>query len=129
MVYLRGNGEATEGEGQNYKTIGGGKMNQYYILNGHETAPVNFDNWVRWFKNTQNRHVADEKVGDVRISTVFLGLDHSWDGPPPLLFETMVFGGPLDMDMERYTTWKQAEDGHKRMVERVKNYKQEEKNG
>ena len=50
---------------------------------------------------------------------MFLGLDHSFGGGAPLLFETMVFGGPLDGEQERYSTWNEAEAGHKLMVERV----------
>lgn len=56
----------------------------------------------------------------IMISTVFLGLDHRWSGGPPLLFETMVFNGPLSEEQDRYTTWEQAVAGHKAMVERVK---------
>jgi hypothetical protein len=55
-------------------------------------------------------------VGDgfhILVSTVFLGLDHGWgDDEDPLLFETMVFGGPNDQDCIRYTTWAEAERGH-----------------
>jgi hypothetical protein len=57
-------------------------------------------------------------IGEVRVSTVFLGIDHAWEGPP-LLFETMVFGGPLDEEMERYSTWEEAERGHAVMARRV----------
>lgn len=66
------------------------------------------------------RHVEDETIGSTRISTVFLGSDHQYLDGPPLLFETMVFGGPMDGEMERYTTLEQAEQGHKAMVDRVK---------
>lgn len=53
-----------------------------------------------------------------RVSTVFLGLNHAfWDGPP-LWFETMVFGGPLHAEMERYTTIEEARAGHAEMVAR-----------
>jgi len=58
--------------------------------------------------------VARSKIGDVQISTVFLGIDHSWDNGPPVLFETMVFGGNHDQYQERCSTWKQAEDMHER---------------
>lgn len=101
-------------------------MEKYYILNGHKAVPVGFLTWSEWYGNTMNRHVADEKVGKVRISTIFLGVDHSWTGPPPLLFETMVFGGLFDMEMDRYATWKEAERGHKIMVEKVKTGKKED---
>ena len=47
-----------------------------------------------------------------------LGLDHAWSGPP-LLFETMVFGGELDEFQERYTSKPDALAGHARAVARV----------
>ena len=31
----------------------------------------------------------------------------------------MVFGGEHDQDCDRYTTWEQAEAGHKATVERI----------
>lgn len=95
-------------------------MSEHYILDGHKAVPVDLMVWANWLEQCKERHVADEKIGDVRISTVFLGLDHSWGDGPPLIFETMVFGGPLDQEQDRYTTWEQAEAGHKLMVERVK---------
>lgn len=56
------------------------------------------------------------------VSTVWLGLDHSFgeDGPP-LIFETMVFpkkGIWVDVDMERYSTEEEAVQGHQRMVKK-----------
>lgn len=50
----------------------------------------------------------------------FLGIDHNWGVGPPLLFETMVFGGWLDGEQERCSTWDEAEAQHKTMVLRVK---------
>lgn len=75
--------------------------------------------WGRWLE-TADRKVAHSTVGDIRISTVFLGLDHNFynDGPP-MLFDTMVFGGKLDKEMGRYSTWNEAERGHKKMVAKV----------
>lgn len=39
-----------------------------------------------------NRIIKKTQIGDLEVSTVFLGIDHSWvkDGPP-ILFETMIF--------------------------------------
>jgi hypothetical protein len=55
----------------------------------------------------------------VRISTVFLPFDYSFGrSKTPILFETMVFGGDHDDEMERYHTWEQAETGHRKMCER-----------
>ncbi len=91
-----------------------------YILDGHKTIPCNdILKWTKWFEKG-NRHVADECIGDMRVSTVFLGIDHSFERGKPLLFETMVFGGDLDGEQERCTTWEQAEVMHSDMVAQVK---------
>jgi hypothetical protein len=75
---------------------------------------------VEWFE-TADRHVAQDQIGDVRVSTVFLGIDHSWilEEHVPILFETMVFGGALDQEQRRYATWTEAEEGHREMAEAV----------
>lgn len=95
-----------------------------YILDGHTPVPAKgLLTWAKWFE-TADRHVAVTKFGKVTVSTVFLGLDHSfavYTGVPhkPILFETMIFGGKHDQYQERYTTWKEAEAGHKRAVKLV----------
>ena len=48
-------------------------MRDYYILEGKKTVPVDLMTWAKWFEATKDRHVADEKIGDVRVSTVFFG--------------------------------------------------------
>ena len=85
-----------------------------YILEGKEPKLVDdILEWGRWFENTATRRVAyTELANDVRISTVFLGLDHSFGNGKPLLFETMIFGGEHDDYCERYSTWGEAEVGH-----------------
>ena len=94
-------------------------MSDYYILEGHKAVKTDLSTWAKWLESAEH-HVADEPIGDVRVSTIFLGLDHSFGFGPPLLFETMVFGGPLDQNQDRYTTWEEAKEGHKKMVSRVK---------
>jgi len=90
-----------------------------YILNA-DGDPVPCDNILEWGKwmETADRHVADDELdGGVRVSTVFLGLDHAFHGPPPILWETMVFGGPHDQYMDRYSSREAAIEGHKRVVQ------------
>jgi hypothetical protein len=58
-------------------------------------------------------------VGDVDISTVWLGMNHRYGNGAPLIFETMVFGGELDGEQERYATEAEAVAGHAAMVARV----------
>lgn len=54
----------------------------------------------------------DEPSKDVTVSTVFLGLDHNFGDGPPLLFETMIFGGPHADFQARCSTWSEAEKQH-----------------
>lgn len=94
-------------------------MSEHYILDGQTVVPADLMTWARWFEKA-DRHVAHDVTGEASVSTVFLGLDHAWGGGPPQLFETMVFGGPLDGEQERYATWAEAEAGHAAMLARIK---------
>lgn len=48
--------------------------------------------WARWFEDQQpGRIVAQTRHRDYAVSTVFLGIDHSFFSGPPILWETMVF--------------------------------------
>ena len=108
-------------------------MNDKGILDGHKVVPVkDLVEWASKFE-TMDRHVAETFVGKVRyvllggpkpvrVSTVFLGLDHGHGGKS-LWFETMVFGGKLDLEQDRYETWDEAVAGHKAMVKRVRRAK------
>jgi hypothetical protein len=94
----------------------------FYILDS-QRHPVAVDvyEWARWFEDLSNRRVAETCIGPVRISTVFLGMDYRFGGRgPPLLFETMVFGGKEDRDTWRYSSWDDAETGHNAIVDRVR---------
>lgn len=84
-----------------------------YILDGHTPKPVNdLMEWAKWFE-TADRHVADDTIGGIRVSTVFLALNHSFnENDEPLLFETMIFGGNFDQYQVRCSTWEQAEQAH-----------------
>lgn len=105
------------------RTIGSRKRgsvvdNRHYVLRGREVVPVNLETWARSMEGADCRVALDE-IGDKRVSTVFLGLNHQYGDGPPLLFETMVF--PADSSSaqycDRYSTYDEAEAGHKRTVE------------
>lgn len=65
------------------------------------------------------RQAQIEAATQVMVSTVFLGFDHGWGDGPPIVFETMIFHGPLSDEQHRYADWDTAEAGHKATVERV----------
>lgn len=103
---------------------------QFIVEPGHSYYKLDKNNYAipyhtlwRPSKNLSIKHVAQDLLANetVHISTVFLSINHSHsDDAPPLIFETMVFGGIHDDEQERYTTWTEAEEGHKAMVEKVK---------
>lgn len=79
----------------------------------------NFEVWAKWFEKAgEKKRVGLDEIGDMKISTIFLGMDHGFDGPP-IWFETVIFGGDRDGESFRYETWAQAEAGHKKLVEEL----------
>ena len=92
-------------------------MSEHYILDGKNPVPADLMTWAKWIDDPKKRRVALDEKNGVRVSTVFLGLDHSFGGAVPLLFETMIFGGEHDEHQERCTTWEQAEAMHKTACE------------
>lgn len=87
-----------------------------YILEGKR--PIKTDSsmiWAKWFK-TANRTVKKTTIGEVTVSTVFLGVEHGFSNGKPLLFETIIFGGKFDGEIDRYTSYAEAEEGHKKTV-------------
>ena len=96
-------------------------MSGRYVLDGKKAVPCeDLMEWAIWLEGADKKVALTRSIGDVEISTVFIGLDHSFGKGPPLIFETMVFGGPLDGEQDRYSTWEEAEAGHEKMVERTK---------
>jgi len=92
-------------------------MNDHYILDGKTPVPCDLMTWAKTWGGV-DKIVEKTKNDGVEVSTVFLGLDHRFDPDgPPMLFETMVFGGSDEQDeiCERYSTWEEAEAGHARI--------------
>ena len=76
--------------------------------------------WGRWMRLHHERRVlARAAVEDEVVSTVFLGLDHSYHGGPPILWETMILEGPHRGYLLRYSTRYAALKGHQRVVDRL----------
>jgi hypothetical protein len=93
-----------------------------YILNdnGRPIPCEDLFAWAEWMEKSHEKRVVERTQIDehVRVSTVFLGLDHNFfSGGNPILFESMIFGGPHDQHQERYRTREEAQRGHQAMVE------------
>lgn len=99
-------------------------MSEHFVLNGHVAVPVDFNTFAK-LHNTVDRRVGLTKVGDMEVSTVFLGRNHEFDpSKPPLLFETMIFGDPYDNWCWRAGTWDEAEVIHERTVQDLRDGKE-----
>jgi hypothetical protein len=96
-------------------------MTDRYVLIGQTPVPEDdLMAWASWYEDADNRQariVKQEMVGNVFLSTVFLGLDHSFrPGGDPELFETMAFWQDANSDLLCYrcSTWSDAEAQHER---------------
>ncbi|MCF8605126.1 hypothetical protein L5I01_17365 [Gordonia sp. HY442] len=75
-----------------------------------------------------DRRVGDTDVGEVRVSTVWMGIDHNMTGVgPPLIFETMLFvnddedeGDYRHNALVRYATEEEALRGHLAAVDALR---------
>jgi hypothetical protein len=117
-----------------------------YILDerGNPMPATSLLSWAKWLE-THERHLALTTFAWGRVSTVFLGLDHNFYSRPendplgykPVLWETMVFVHPgemdrsewapvsdalmeLDQEQRRYSSQEEALLGHREMVERCR---------
>jgi hypothetical protein len=91
----------------------------FFILDddGNPLEVLDVVEWSKWFElHRHDRHIGDDTINGTRVSTVFLGLNHSYNPlAAPLLWETMVFppeSNMLESHMRRYTSAGDAKAGH-----------------
>ena len=89
-----------------------------YKLEGHKVVPCyDLIEWATWLE-TADRFVGEHVFKDIRVSTVFLGLDFGFPpGGPIHVFETIISGGHYNGYCDRYSTWEEAEAGHQAACE------------
>jgi hypothetical protein len=91
-----------------------------------EGRPLSLEEAGRLFADFDYKRVDLTEVGPYVVSTVWMGMDHSFMEGPPQIFETMVFTssewsdveriGLQDIDCVRYATESEARAGHQDMV-------------
>lgn len=93
----------------------------WYGLNGRGITDLEAGELLRDIKR---RRVCLTVLRDgrerVSVSTVFLVIDSGFMEPEPVLWETMVFGGPMDAYDWRYKSRQEARLGHKIVVSDVR---------
>jgi hypothetical protein len=62
------------------------------------------------------KRIALAEIEHASVSTVWLGLDHSFGIEPIKIFETLIFGGIHDEEMWRWSTETEALAGHSVVV-------------
>lgn len=95
------------------------EVDRYWIWNRVDPPYKVYDlmEWGQEFSK-HSRRVAqtffpNDGDKEVRVSTVFLGIDHSWgNNAQPILWETMIFGGEHDEFQQRYHCEQDAMNGH-----------------
>ena len=104
-----------------------GPFHHNYILdaNGEPQPCDDILVWGEWFERagrSGERVIAHDRnearapgEPDILVSTVFLAINHNFFGEPPILWETMVFGGLLDQEQCRYSSRAAALAGHRKM--------------
>jgi hypothetical protein len=88
--------------------------------------PISYAEWGQLFANTKShdREVAHTRLpGGVTVSTVWLGIDYRfWRTGAPLIYETMIFGGPHDNYRDHYPNRVAALAGHDQAVKMASTY-------
>lgn len=107
------------------------KKDKFILDKDKNVIPANLLEWGEFLEHRRDEKIVKkEMVNGYRVSTVFLGLDHGYPELhpnikyyKPLIFETMIFKGKSGIEeyCNRYSTWQEAEEGHEKAVEWVKN--------
>jgi hypothetical protein len=83
---------------------------QYILAPGRIPVPASWIEHGAFCADDANVRVGRTMVGDVKVSTVFIGM-------PPCMFETILFAaGRLSGARFLYSTWDEAEEGHRAVV-------------
>lgn len=108
------------------------KPTHYILLNDHSIEPLYiFDEndtiieeslnvWWEFYKDIERRRIGYDIIGNITVSTVFIGLNHSCYNDEPALFESTIFENGNEKYCKRYYTWEEAQEGHIKIVEYAK---------
>lgn len=96
---------------------------RYYDRAGQ---PISMEEWAGLHHDPDYIRVVRSSIitpaGPGTVSTVWLGLDHNFSGiGPPVIFETMIFGGGEEWEDSqwRYSTEAEALAGHQAAIDAI----------
>jgi hypothetical protein len=93
----------------------------FLIDENHQVYEVDYREFNDNYMKNEYRHLEWTGNDDIYVSTIFTGVNNNFlgDGRPPILFETMVFGGEYDKAQWRWSTYEQAIIGHKAIAQAI----------
>ena len=92
-------------------------MGLYHDREGNE---ITLAEWAAYSESRSYVVLKQNRLGDVGVSTIWTGVNlNLWPDGPPLIFETMIFGGEYSHEYNRYPTEALALEGHDRAVARI----------
>lgn len=98
----------------------------HFILDedGEPILARDLTRWAMFLNDIDKRRVAITEFVDptIRVSTVFLGIDHQYGVGPPLLFETWAEGFTDNEIQIRVSTWEEAIQTHRSTVAEVQSH-------
>jgi hypothetical protein len=77
------------------------KADKYIIKDGIAVPCYDLHIWGSWYDKNRHKYHKSTRILNIRVSTIFLGLDHSWNDEP-VLWETMIFD---DTNAHRTGNW------------------------
>jgi hypothetical protein len=94
---------------------------KFYLLDGDKKPyNVTLEESYKLYDNPEMKITKQEYIGNILVSTVFLGTDHSFgESEIPVLWETMVFGGHYNEYQRRYTSHEDALKGHNEIINMI----------
>ncbi|MDL2283835.1 hypothetical protein LJC19_01640 [Oxalobacter sp. OttesenSCG-928-P03] len=89
----------------------------FYKLVGNEPVHCTLMEYAENMQSGANRIVAQNKIGELLVSTIFTGIDYSFGLGEKRLFETVIFGMEDDIHPKwQHATWDEAKKEHNRIV-------------
>jgi len=98
---------------------------QYYRVVPGGIEPCTLMEWAdQW--NVAGHHIWKDTIGNVLVNTICLGFDVSCGFGSQLLFETAIISeaGGIEI-VRRYSTYEEAEKGHKAIVAEFREIRKE----
>jgi hypothetical protein len=90
----------------------------FYRLDARKPVRCTLAEYALAMLDETQRVLAQTQVGDLHVSSIFIGIDQNFGTGPVLLFETLVFGLPDDLRPRwLHATWADSMAWHRQLVQ------------